>query len=540
MDSRASFAAAAKHLFRHLHDASALRKNPLVRGYFASGDGLASKARDAGALARIHAAIRRGAERCRDADLVEGRDERAFRHYTIATLQCIERRSIRDVAATLGISYAQCYRERAAICRRVARYVAEHDDGPVFEQLPAVDEFRFLANQTLHRAESGEYAQILPQCDGLVRGAPSAQEKIEALRIRVAVCLHFGDFERAKATRAAAQALWSEHFTKESSSAGEIARACIDLMDLDVALHGHASEVLRAARSATKRLEPFAASAPMRIRELHVESLFNLGLALANLGSFETGFDHVAEAVTLLERVRLPSAQLRSWAMVESWRGRNRLLMSSRHWLPAWQREQGLTRAFEYAYSSGTFAGAIRSLIALTEHHAFAGNDNEALRAARAAVSLAKRHPSARVSTHATISAVLPLLSTPHWSEGTALLPPPAQIDVMDTYHREALTYCLAVRALRSHAYQDALNLVDGAAGSFPGVAVRMRLVAAAASHALERQREARTLIEEGVAVAEAQGSAPILRDAYNLASRIVPDGRFKGQAREIERLLTA
>jgi hypothetical protein len=62
--------------------------------------------------------------------------------------------------------------------------------------------------------------------------------------------------------------------------------------------------------------------------------------------------------------------------------------------------------------------------------------------------------------------------------------------------------------------------------------------VAAAAAHALERKREARSLIEEGLAGAEAHCSAPILRDAYSLASQIVPDARFKRQAREIERLL--
>jgi tetratricopeptide (TPR) repeat protein len=539
MDSRASFAAAAKHLFRHLHDAGALRKNPLVRGYFASGEGGTSKGRDAAALARIHDGVRRGAEQCRDADLLDGRDERAFRQYSIVTLQCLERHPMREVAATLGISYAHCYRERAAICRRVARYIAERDEAPVFEQLPAIDEFRFLANQVLHRAELGDAAAVLQQCDELVRDAPSVQEKIEALRVSATVSVHFGRFDRAKAVRATAQALWTKHFDKESSSAGAIAGACIDLMSLDLAMHGDVSNLLRAAKSATRQLEPFVARGPMRIRELHVESLFNLGLTLANLGNLEKGFDHFAQAEALLERVRPASAQLRSWAMVETWRGRNRLLMSSRHWLPAWQREQGLMRAFEYGYSSGAFTGAVRALVALTEHHAFAGNDDEALRAACAAVSLAKRHPSAQVSAHTSISAALPLLSTQHWARGAALLPLAAQLDAMDTYHRDAFRYCVAMRALRSQAFGEALHLADGSS-SFPGVAVRMRLVAAAAAHALEREREARRLIEEGVAVAEAQRSAPILRDAYSLASQIVPSARFKGQAREIERLLTA
>lgn len=540
-DSRTSFAAAAKHLFRHLHEPHALRKNPLVRRYFASGDGTTSKARDAETLARIHEDVRRSAERCRDADFREGHDERATRQYAIVTLQCIERRPIAEVAAALGISYAHCYRERAAICRRVARHIAERDDSPVTEPFPVLDEFRVLADQTIHRAEFGDEEATSRECDELVRGAPSAQEKIEALRLSGSVAGQFGNIGRIRAALAAAQAIWTEHLDAQPSSAREIAGACIDLIGLDLALNaGDPKAVLRSAKSATAALEPFATSAPMRVRELYVESLFNLGLALANLGSFEQGFDHVARAEALIERIRPVSAPLRTWVVVEAWRGRNRLLMSSRYWMPAWQREQGVTHAFEYAYTAGAFAGAIRALVALTEHHAFAGNDEEALRAARSSVVLAEKHPSSRILAHNSISAVLPLLSTHYWAEGTTLLPPAAQVAGMDTYHRDAYRYCMAVRALRSHAFADALALANDGSGNFPGVAVRMQLVAAAAAHALEREREARRLIEEGVAVAEEQRSAPILKAAYSLASEIVRDSRFKGQAREIERLLTA
>jgi hypothetical protein len=541
-EPRTSFAAAAKHLFRHLHDARTLRKNPLVRGYFASGDGAASKTRDATTLARIHADVRRAAEQCRDADFAEGHDERAMRQYAIVTLQCIERRPIAEVAAALGISHAHCYRERAAICRRVARHIAEHEDVPALEPFPTVDEFRFLADQTTHRLEFGDESTLLRQCDELVRGAPSPQEKIEALRLSATIASGFGNLGTTRAAYAAAQAIWTEHLDPQPSAAREIARGCIDLIALELALHaGDGPALLRTAQGATSALEPFAGTAPMRVRELYAESLFNLGLAVANLGgNFEEGFDHVAKAEELFERIRPVSAPLRSRVMVEAWRGRNRLLMSSRHWLPAWQREQGITRAFEYAYSAGAFAGAIRALVALTEHHAFARNDAEALRAGRSVVALAKKHPSRKILGHNSITAVLPLLSTQYWAEGTALLPDRAKVDEMDSYDRDAYAYCMAVRALRLHEFQNALTLATSGSGSYPSITVRMRLVAAAAAHALEREREARRLIEEGVAVAEEQRSAPILKDAYSLASEIVRDSRFKGQAREIARLLSA
>jgi hypothetical protein len=540
VDSRASFAAAAKHLFRHLHDARALRKNPLVCRYFANGETGPSGGRETAALGRIHEAVRRGAERCRDADLREGLDERALRQYAIVTQQCLERRPIEQVAAALGISSAHCYRERAAACRRVAHYIVERDAAPVLDPLPILDEFRFFADQTMHRAEFGDADAVFRECDQLVRNASSPQERIEALRIGASVAAQFGDFARVKAARLAAHSLWAREFEAESSSASEIAAACIDLIDLELGLTVDPVQVFRAAGSATKRLEPFVMRAPMRIREMYVESLFNLGLALANLGSFEKGFEHVVNAEALLDRIHPVSAQLRSWALVEVWRGRNRLLMSSQHWLPAWQREEGLRRAFEFAYSSGSFAAATRSLVALTEHHAFAGNDDHALSAGRSAVTMAKRHPSNRILVHSSISAVLPLLSTRHWHEGVALLPATPVEASICAYHRDALAYCDAIGALRSREFSHAFTLATQSAQEYPGVAVRMKLVGAAAAHALQRRKEAHSLIEQGLAAAEDQRSAPILKEAYTLASRIVPDGRFKQQASEVTRLLTA
>ena len=69
---------------------------------------------------------------------------------------------------------------------------------------------------------------------------------------------------------------------------------------------------------------------------------------------------------------------------------------------------------------------------------------------------------------------------------------------------------------------------------------LRMRLIAAAAAHALRRKREAHSLIEQTLAIAEQKRSAPILRDAYSLAARITHNAQFKSRAKEIARLLTA
>jgi hypothetical protein len=184
-DSNTSFDVAAnvaaKHLFRHLHEPRALRKNPLVRHFFESSaiDGL-GHVRERVVLDRIHNLVRQGAELCRSADLKAGKDERALRQYAIITLQCLEQRPIREIAAALGISYQYCYRERAKICRRVARYICECCDGAAPDYLPELDEFQILMDRTMHRATLAEMSAAFRDCDELIRIAPSAQQKIEA------------------------------------------------------------------------------------------------------------------------------------------------------------------------------------------------------------------------------------------------------------------------------------------------------------------------------------------------------------------------
>ncbi len=544
MDSNAPFAPAAKHLFRHLHDPRALRKNPLVQRFFedpALGD--AGRARERAVLDRIHRLVREGADRCRDADLVAGKDDRALRAHAIVALQCIAQRPIREVAAALGISYAHCYRERASICGRVARYVAEYDEAPALDYFPEVDEFRFLVDRASHRASFGDLVAALHESDELVRVAPFAQQKIEALRMSSSISTQLGNSARAERAHAQAWALWTEHLARDESASRDVARSCIDLMELEFASNeGNTIGVLRAARRAALRLEPIQANAPPHVRVLYVESLFSLGLAFANLGNLEQGCECVTRAEAILSHVRLASPQLRSGIMVEAWRLRNRLLTSSRYWQPSSQRAKALVTAFELAYASGALIGAVRALLGLTEHHAFAGNDDEALRAARSAVLLAKQYPSERVAAHASISVVLPLLTTRYWKEAIQLLPTAAELSFADTYHRDVISYCAALRAFRMREFDGARTLAKAETGQkvYPGIAVRTRLIAAAAAHELRLQREAHSLIDETVATAEEQGSAPILREAYTIAAKITADPRFRVRAREVARLLTA
>jgi hypothetical protein len=103
MDSR-TFNAAAKHLFRHLHDPHALRKNPLVGHLFreVTPPELASVLEDRIVLATIHKQVRVGSDRCRQAYAKPGNNERAARSHAIIIQQCLGKRSYERSRRNLG------------------------------------------------------------------------------------------------------------------------------------------------------------------------------------------------------------------------------------------------------------------------------------------------------------------------------------------------------------------------------------------------------------------------------------------------------
>jgi hypothetical protein len=544
MHSDASFRAAAKHLFRHLHEARALRKNLLVRQFFANSQAAApGRSRERVALERIHALVRRGADDCRDADLSSGKGDRGVRQHAIITLQCLERRPIEEVAAQLSISPRHCYRERAEICRRVARYIREKSDAPGLNYLNELDEFRFLMDRALRRAAIGDAKAAFDEYDELIRIAPSAPRKIEALRTSALVSIDFGNIERAENAYALAVALYNEEPPTAAYPLGNVAQACIDLMASKIAYYrANTARALRMAQRAAATLAQVQANAAGYVRELYVESLYELGTAFCNFGNLERGYDCIADAEARMPDVRTASSRLRTRITVAVWKLRNYLLLSSKSWYPSHQRLQGLTMALEQAYASGSIPEATAALDALTEHHSLTGNDDEAWRVAHLAVSIAKQQSSERIQVQLAIRVALKLLTTQYWDEAVGLLPDQGRLEHCDAYHRELASYFAAERALRLHLYADAWKLANEESDrrEYAALTVSRRLVAACAAHALERRREARSLIEMTIPAAERLGSAPTLRDAYRAAATVMRDAGFRRRAKEITDLLTA
>jgi hypothetical protein len=544
MHSDASFDTAAKHLFRHLHEERALWSNPLVCRFFdETASGNSGYVRDRSGLDQVHQLVRDGADRCRDADRIAGREERALRQHAIIMLQCLEQRPIQQVAAELGISYRHCYRERADICQRVARYIYEYNDASTLDHYLELDEFELLKDQTKHRTELGDMNAAFRESEDLIHVAPSARKKIEALRVSALVSLHFGEGQRAEDAYASAQELCADYLPAGPSRERDWAQACVDLIGSKLACYGaNTAHALRMAQRAVSRLGLVQANAPPELKELQFEALYELGCAFCNTGNLERGYDHISAAEANLRRVRAASSSLRLRITVDVWRLRNHLVMNARSWYPSQQRLKGLMIAFEEAFASRLVSEAIAALDALAEHHALARNDDECLRACRFAILLAKQQPNARIRLETSVRLAARLLWTRHWKYALSVLPAEDQLEGCSGYYRKLMSFVAACAAFESHAFQDADALTSSEIDYEKNVplTVGKQLVAAAAAHALGRRRNAYALIEEAVPAAEAIGSAPTILDAYGTAATITGDTRLRRRADDLARLLTA
>jgi hypothetical protein len=538
----APFEKAVKHLFRHLHDGRALSRNPIVQRLFDNPSiAVPGRERDRAILNRIHELVRQGADKCRDADLGAGRRERALRQHSIITLQCLGQRPIREVAESLGISYYHCYRERANICRRVARFIWEHDDPPVLDYLAELDEFRSLADLTSRHVDSGDVAAALRHTDALILAAASAEQKVEALSRKALVSLAFGNVKRAESAFNEMKMFVARQLGENASPVSDPLQVWVDVAGSKFAQYrGNSREAISIGQRAVVGLEPLQCTASGHIRELYTESLYEVGVALWNIGERHRGHEYLVKAEESLRYAPKSSNQLQSQITVTLWKQRSRLLMSSKAWHPTWQRLRGLRTAFEDAYASGSLPQAMDALGVITECNALAGRKADALHAAALAVSLAKRQANEKVRKQVSIDIAAKLVRTEQWEDGLLFFSDVDRFDSCEAFYRANALSFTAVRALRLRRFQEAWRLANlrNESGEYADLALTNQLVAASAAYALGWQPKANLILEALIPEAEALGSTPILRDAYNLASKVRADSRLRHKARELTRLL--
>jgi hypothetical protein len=534
-----AFEVAAKHLFRHLHDPAALRKNPIVGHLFGDfrGGTVQSIVSARAVLRELHDQIRDIAASLRDDGGTESRAARAQRGHIIVTEQILGRRPIAQVAAKLGISTYHCYRERAMLCRRLARElvaVRAAARGP-----ETSDDFQLLTDYVRHRAVYANSSTAISSFEELVALAPTPTQKVEALRAAASRAIGLGELTWADWAYATASEIAKGDLMRFSVPVRQLAYANIDLLGYELAMcRGQRSKALAFSRSAAQRLEPLARDAAAG--ELYADCLLAVSTACWILGEINRAYDFIRQVDLHLRAIDVTSLSLRARARASLWKARNYLLLQGEAYYPSAQRLEGLLQAFREAYRSGSMTLAIDILVLLIEHHEFTGNGSEALRTARFAMFLAKQHSPAS-NFQVALEVAVRLLPT-RYSRFALDLVSATHRPQLDAYHRRLLSYFEAESLLRRRSFDEAL--VAATQGQtknrWATIEVRRHLVAARAADQLERTSQALSLVEQAVGMAERLQAAPLLRDAYRVAKQITGEQRFARQEAEIVSLFVS
>ena len=174
---------ASRHLLRNLENAAELRRNPLVREYFAGGARGASQRRDAaadgGALEQIRSDVRTSL--ARSSDHIGRCTHVALGRMHGALLRCdVDHQPLTAVAAELGLSERQLRRERRAAHDAFVRALrAGRREAPAPATVCDIATVRLAEAVELHELGQGVLAQSA--FASIAANAPEAERRIEAL-----------------------------------------------------------------------------------------------------------------------------------------------------------------------------------------------------------------------------------------------------------------------------------------------------------------------------------------------------------------------
>jgi hypothetical protein len=193
---------AVRHLFRHLGDAPALRQNPLTGSFFER----AKTSRSTHAVvADIRGAIHEAAARCYRDDVNAGQPARAEHQLAIVKAICAHVPAKQSMAQ-LGLSSRQYYRDRVAICRRVAKLVASAQR-TASSRLDVGEPLDFLLQRAGALIEQGFSDMASSELERALAQTETPQVKIAALLELSKAAVASGSVERAGETLSAANAL---------------------------------------------------------------------------------------------------------------------------------------------------------------------------------------------------------------------------------------------------------------------------------------------------------------------------------------------
>ncbi len=539
MAARLSFlsrAAACAHLLRHLNDAAAVRSNPLVEHFFPEelgGARLLSVQREA--LAQVRELVRAAAEalRARYEDGVAA--IHCERQHTILIRCDLRHEPHQIVAADLGLSLSQFYRERRAARTWVADYLHKYGERitPSVAATVALDPFIFDVAHAQTLRNAGDY-------DGAIHLLQDLSDKLDRSAQRLEVyCLlvqFLSDGKRYGEVHLALQAA-RECFANLQLSGIEDIDVYRGRLEMATADYHWATGDSAAAIAANERaISSFRAvryKPGSSAEEALANALLDLIHGYLSVGRFGEANSAVADARAVIDELSSPNPRLHAGFLV----GLGFLQTNSLNTMD--DAISTLHTAREIAQAHRLGKEAIWAMAGLSMHAQFHGDFAAATKYIEECLMMGER-----LLTPADYTGLLLRVL-----ELKAITGPPQEALALGMHLRDQFapegacwTKTLifsAMASLSAGDYRSALQMSQTASNAaarkndfrLHGAALRVQ---AAAGAALGMHDAARSTIERAVDVLETHGSPYILLLTYEESSRITGNNRHAANANEL------
>jgi tetratricopeptide (TPR) repeat protein len=517
-DPARSFGVAVRHLFRHLDNVKALRRNPLARTIFRLDD-YSSLAAEI-TCASIRSIILECARVCHAEDVAAGPEALAHRRLTIVSGLC-SRRAATQIAMEIGVSLPQFYRDRRAICERVVRVLMTRDHRST-DAAHAYDPLRFGLWRVAALAEQGFAARAMTECERVLTETSRSDAKAHTLLTLGDTALRLGDVGKAESAVRAARA-YSSAMTEEAARPLEIFAR---LLDFRMAMHrGRHHEARRMMDEIVR--ESGAESAERVDRdELRVDVLLDRCRFSAYLGDVADASDTVARASKIARRNSdVPLAQRVEIAVLAATFAQDGIVDAS-------TRHHRLIEALSFAYSVGSAMGVLFASIGLAHQCVGLRDDERAKTYADQSLQIARSMEGRQSLLFAVASLAPVLLHLKRWSDLDPLLfeIESCSVPMTDLWTNLKLSQG-AMLARRGRNVEALAPLSSAVAGAYKLQQPRSQAMAlrefALSSYAAGRADDARDCIRSAVRIAETGKDALELQVTYQAASRILRDARM-------------
>ena len=518
-----AFEVAVRHLFRHVRDVDALRRNPLVHTFFAN----TLEVQDGAVLREIHDRIL-----AESATLCNKPKEPALqarrRHAIIVALCAGE--SVPDTIVRLGLSRRHYYRERHAISTDVSRAIMQTTPKAV-TGVELGDPLRLLITRAEGLVDQGFANKAATLLEEAWSCAPEGGTK-SALRFELAAALVAGGH-----TDRAADLLM-----KAVVSPVEPKAEYVDDCLRDRQVLAEATLAMEIGRDGEARctLEQLAKRQLFddRADETALDTILRCGDWYCGCARFPEARRMLDHARRLYRRLVRPSVRLQigiALLAANCAEDASNEFSLEHHWLK---------EALTLSISSGSAERALDAISSLIFYYVSVGCDDEAYAYAKYGLAIAKTTEGSRLLEMMGVQIAVMLVRTRHWRSVDTLLFEVEKFALPKSFRWGLLKQAQGSFLTRAGRYRDAqsplLQAYEIARSvknrKLEGIVLRERAVAL---HHIGSITESAALMRDAVEIAEEHRSAYTLWVTCEAAARVLPDRRILRLAREAKSALS-